>query len=180
MNDHEMTDRQERAVRKCGAHTVPYDDGSWGWSTDFGEDYGYESEEQAWAAMLAAIDDSAPIPEAGDWDDCYSICIPADFPGIPADKHGEYDCGYIDVQRGDDGGFYLRVSLDCESNSSTFNLIGDADSADRYDSYIDAVNAGIDAFVDWAREQGGPVDGAELDNQIDAIREAASLDATLI
>ena len=117
------------------------------------------------------------IPEANDWDDCYSICIPAEFPGIPADEHEEVDCGYIDVQRGDDGAFYLRVSLDCESNSSTFNLIGDDDHADRYDDYIDAVNAGIDAFVDWAADQGGTFD---LDEQIDGIRDAASLDATMV
>ena len=57
MNDYNMTDQQERDVRKHGAHTVPYDDGTWGWWADFGEDYGYESEEQAWAAMLAATED---------------------------------------------------------------------------------------------------------------------------
>ena len=128
----------------------------------------------------ASFDDSTPVPEASGWDDCYSICIPADIPGIPANEHDENDCGYIDVQRGDDDAFYLRVSLDCETNSSTFYLVGDEDHADRYDSYIDAVNDGITAFVDWACEQGGPVGGAELDNQIDAIREAVSLDATLV
>ena len=147
-----------------------------GWSYPAGAD----SDPFAPYNQDASFDDSAPIPEAGDWDDCYSICIPADFPGIPVDEHDACDCGYIDVQRGDDGGFYLRVSLDCESNSSTFYLVGDDDSADRYDNYIDAVNDGITAFVDWASEQGGPVGGAELDSQIDAIREAANLDATML
>ena len=55
MND--MTDRQERMVRKHRAHIVRYDDGTWGWSADFGEDYGYVSETHAWAALLAAIAD---------------------------------------------------------------------------------------------------------------------------
>ena len=49
--------QRERDVRKHQGRTVPYDNGSWGWSTDFGEDYGYESEADAWAAMSAAVKD---------------------------------------------------------------------------------------------------------------------------
>ena len=55
MNNDNMTDPQEIAVRKHKGHILRYDDDSWGWSTDFGEDYGLVSQTHAWAAMLTAI-----------------------------------------------------------------------------------------------------------------------------
>jgi hypothetical protein len=52
-----MSDQQEHDARRHQARTVPYDDGSWGWSADIGEGYGFASEEEAWDSLLSAIAD---------------------------------------------------------------------------------------------------------------------------
>jgi hypothetical protein len=53
-----MTNEQEIDARKHRVRTIPCDDGTWGWSADFGESFGgYESELEAWSRALDAMED---------------------------------------------------------------------------------------------------------------------------
>jgi len=51
-----MSDEQEQVARKAGLRTIKMDDGSWGWATLAGEDFGYSEEAEAWAAGLLDLE----------------------------------------------------------------------------------------------------------------------------
>lgn len=52
-----MSEEQEQAARKSGLHTNQQDSGNWGWSAEFGEEWDFETELEAWAAGLQALED---------------------------------------------------------------------------------------------------------------------------
>jgi len=94
--------------------------------------------------------------EAPDWDDSYSLCFNDD------------DSCYIGVDT-DKSGFWVWVSVDCNTAHFTADLLGqDGPCA----TYLEAVEAGITCAVEWGCNNDLPCD----DSEIDAIREAALID----
>lgn len=53
----EMTDTQEALARKHGLRTFSQDNGDWGWSADVGEDWDFDTEQDAWKAGMQALEE---------------------------------------------------------------------------------------------------------------------------
>jgi hypothetical protein len=107
-----------------------------------------------------------------DWGDWYSIC----------DPKGE-GCVYIGVG-GDDAGFWLWLSVDCNTTNFTESLLkGVSEPEGPFEHLADAVNAGIDAAMEWMRKNYyGNLEEIEKDlyKQISAIQDLAKIDEAIL
>lgn len=104
------------------------------------------------------------IPERPDLDHCYDI----------SDDDGDMTC-YIGVEKNAAGQSWLWLSVDCESNHSTTEPMVDVGP---FESYVDAVKAGLDVATDILREN-YPGATKDLEAQIDAILDASRMDDVL-
>ena len=60
-----MSAEQEAAARREGLRTIQQDNGSWAWTASIGEDWGFATEEEAWADGIQALDDKEMIDAPG-------------------------------------------------------------------------------------------------------------------
>ena len=104
------------------------------------------------------------IPKSPDLDDCYDI----------SDDDGDTTC-YIGVEKNAGGQSWLWLTVDCDSCHDMTSPMVDVGP---FESYVDAVKAGLDAACDILKGN-YPDATKDLEEQIDAIMDAAHMDDVL-
>jgi len=99
-------------------------------------------------------------PQAPDWDDCYSMCT----------EDGE-DSVYIGVEKDEGGGWWLFVSIDCNTRRFCEDY---GPPQGPFEHYTDAVADGVNAASQWFSDNECMPE--DWDEQVSGLLDAAGMD----